>query len=126
MRRMTAPLAIALVCCTVLAVHGDDSEEKAQSYWMKKKLQYSQSILSGIVTEDFELISKNAASMKALDGLEKYVHPRGEYRMQLQALFANDVLLRNAEEKNVDGAALAYVQLTMSCVNRHKVLRRNR
>ena len=128
MRRMTAPFAIALVCCTALAVRGDDSQEKTQSYWMKKKLEYSQNILSSLATEDFASISKNAALMKALDGLEKYVHPRGkEYRMQLQTFqFANDELLRNAEEKNVDGAALAYVQLTMSCVNCHKVLRRDR
>jgi len=95
---------------------------------MKKKLEYSQNILSGLAIEDFASIRKNATSMKALDVLEKYVHPRSnDYRMQLQTFqFANDELIRNAREKNVDGAALAYVQLTMSCVNCHKVLRSTR
>jgi cytochrome c556 len=32
-------------------------------------------------------------------------------------------LQTSAEARNVDGAALAYVQLTMSCVNCHKYTR---
>ena len=128
MRFRFVPLAVVIICLAATAIRGDDSAPKTQSYWMKKKLEYSQNILSGLATEDFKKIRENASSMKALDVLEKFVHPRDkDYRMQLQTFqFANDELIRNAREKNVDGAALAYVQLTVSCVNCHKVLRSTR
>jgi hypothetical protein len=32
-------------------------------------------------------------------------------------------MVKMAKDKNLDGAALAYVQLTMSCVNCHKYVR---
>lgn len=128
MRFTCVTFAAVLVCLAVTTIRGDDGDKKTQSYWMKKKLEYSQNILSGLATEDFTAIRANATSMKALDVLEKYIHPRtNEYRMQLQTFqFANDELIRNAREKNIDGAALAYVQLTLSCVNCHKVLRSSR
>jgi hypothetical protein len=36
---------------------------------------------------------------------------------------ANRELIRAAENENLDGATLAYLQLTLSCVNCHKVVR---
>ncbi len=46
------------------------------------------------------------------------------YRAQLAIFeFANDELLRNVDEKDIEGAALAFTQLTLSCVNCHKQLR---
>ena len=128
MRFTFGPLAVVIVCLITSGIQGEEPEQKTQSYWMKKKLEYSQNILSGLATEDFKKIKENAASMKALDVLEKFVHPRDkDYRMQLQTFqFSNDELIRNAREKNIDGAALAYVQLTVSCVNCHKVLRSTR
>jgi hypothetical protein len=46
------------------------------------------------------------------------------YQTQLQVFrFASNELVRLAEEKNLDGASLAYTQMTISCVNCHKFLR---
>jgi hypothetical protein len=36
---------------------------------------------------------------------------------------ANKSLVRMAQEKDLDGATLAFMQLTQSCVQCHKVLR---
>jgi hypothetical protein len=63
--------------------------------------------------------------MSALTQMEKWV--RGgtpQYRAQL-GIFqnANQQIIRMADEEKLDGAALAYVQLTLSCVNCHKVIR---
>ena len=44
--------------------------------------------------------------------------------MQLQIFQnANQQMIRMADDENLDGAALAYVQLTLSCVNCHKIVR---
>ena len=47
-----------------------------------------------------------------------------EYRRQMAMFeFANEELVRQANAKNVEGATLAYNQLTISCVQCHRVVR---
>jgi len=123
--QVLALLAMFLFVGPDLLAADEPREEKNASYWMKKKLEYSEKILGGLATEDFDVIGKTAKTMNTLTQMEKWV--RGnvpEYRTQLQ-LFqnANEQIIRAAERKNLDGAALAYVQLTLSCVNCHKVVR---
>lgn len=117
---------VAAIVFSVTAgpAHGADEEEK-MSFWMKKKLEYTQGILVGLTSEDYAAISKNARSMNALGYFEKWVRAgSNEYRSQLKIFQnANEQLIRMADEENLDGAALAYVQLTLSCVNCHKVVR---
>jgi len=102
-----------------------DDTVQPTTIWMKKKLDYAQQILGGIAEADYDRIAKNAASMKALGRIEGFVRGRTPgYRTQLQIFQdATDELLRQAEKENVDGAALAFTQLTISCVNCHKQLR---
>lgn len=104
-------------------VKTDDAKEP--SIWMKKKLDYSQEILAGLATADFERIDTNAGLMKGLGKVEAFVRGRTPgYRAQFQIFQeATDELARQAAKKNVDGAALAFTQLTISCVNCHKQLR---
>jgi hypothetical protein len=101
------------------------SADKKEDSVMRRKLEYSQRILEGIVTEDFKLIRKNAEAMqelgrsKAFDGAKTT-----EYRAQFLIFdFANSELARLANEKKLDGAALAYTQLTLSCVKCHERVR---
>ncbi len=100
--------------------------DEGHSYWMKKKLEFAEHILAGMATADFEKISKSATSMKNLNQIEEWARRKNadEYRTQLHIFrFANSELVRQAEKKNIDGVALAYSQLTLSCVNCHKLLR---
>jgi hypothetical protein len=101
--------------------------EKSQptSFWMQKKLEYSQNILSGLVTSDCDKIVANAQSMRNLSKIEGFV--RGQtpgYRTQLHLFEESaDEIIRQAKKDNVEGATLAFAQLTVSCVNCHKHLR---
>jgi hypothetical protein len=115
----------ALALLAPVCVWGAENEgEESGSFWMQKKLEYSEKILAGLAREDFEEIGKNARSMKALTQMEKWVRGTVEYRTQLRIFQnANEQLIVMAEEEKLDGAALAYVQLTLSCVNCHKVVR---
>ena len=119
-----ACLSLALVVIAALVVRGDEPAEKDRSYWMKKKLEYAEKILSGLATEDFEAIDKTARSMSKLSVLENWTRKSEPYRTQLKIFgYANDELIRMADDKNLDGCAVAYVQLTLSCVNCHRVVR---
>jgi hypothetical protein len=103
----------------------EPSKDSAPSVWMKKKLDYSQGILSGLATADFDKIAKNAQAMEGLSKIEGFVRARTPgYRKQLDIFMeANAEIIRQAERDNVDGAALAFTQMTISCVNCHKRLR---
>ena len=120
-------LCLAFLTSVVAAVcvAAEPADETKASFWMEKKLEYSQRIVRGLATEDFDEIGKAAKSMGALSQLERWV--RGgvpDYRSQLTNFqSANQELIRCAGDKNLDGATLAYMQLTLSCVNCHKVVR---
>jgi len=106
------------------AAGGKDSD-KQSSVWMRKKLDYTQNILAGITAGDFELVAQNANAMKGLGKIEVFVRGRTPgYKSQMQVFQeANDELLRQAQKESADGAALAFTQLTISCINCHKHLR---
>lgn len=118
-------VATLLVAGSALAADKEKEEPGEGSFWMQKKLEYSEKILAGLATADFEEIAKNARSMGALTQMEKWVRSGlPEYRSQLRIFAnANEQLIQAAEDEKLDGATLAYVQLTLSCVNCHKVVR---
>jgi len=118
------PILLLAALGAVLA-RGDDVAEKGKAYWMKKKLEYSQNILAGLATEDFELIGKNARAMNKLNVLEQWLHAKSSaYRTQLKLFgFANRQLIRMADDENLDGCNVAYLQLTLSCIHCHRVVR---
>ncbi len=123
--RLTLGSIIVLSILTAFSLAADKDDQEKPSFWMQKKLGYSENILKGLVNRDFDQIAKNARSMSALTQIEKWVRGNTpEYRAQLHVFQdANQQLIRMADKENLDGAALAYVQLSLSCVNCHKIVR---
>ena len=92
---------------------------------MKLKLDYSHSILNGVATENFGLISANAEKLSKLSQATAFrARETAEYEV-LSADFRRnaDALAKAAKDRNADAASLAYVQMTLSCVNCHKYMR---
>jgi len=125
-------IAIGLIFASIAGVsvaRSDDKQPAAQeqpmSYWMKRKLEYSQNILSGIAKADFDAIEANAQSMRNLSKIEGFIRRQAPgYTTQLHVFEqSNDEIIHQARKHNVEGAALAFTQLTISCVNCHKQLR---
>jgi len=128
-------IAILIVCSLALAGWLDrtkseepraGAEDRPQpSIWMKKKLEYAEQVLAGLASEDFDQISRSAKAMNALSQIENWVHAtRPNYRTQLTIFRdANEQLIARANDSDLDGATLAYLQLTLSCVNCHKAVR---
>lgn len=121
---LTAALGL-VVGALVTIVRSQQDQDQDVEKLMRMKLEHSQKVLEGVVTEDFELVADNARSLKALsEAAEWRVFQTPEYR-QYSAEFRRtaDILAQMAEAKNLDGAALNYVQLTMNCVHCHKYVR---
>lgn len=103
----------------------DDTSEKPVSFWMEKKLEYTQEILRGLAVGDLQSVQEKAEQMRVVSRVEGWVRNRKPgYREQFQAFeFANAEILRNAKADNLDGAAIGFQQLTITCVSCHKILR---
>src|SRR5260370_26539628 len=95
---------------------------------MKKKLMHSQKVLEGLALNDFDTISKHGEEMLLISKTAEWrVLKTTEYE-----LFSNSFqrsagdLVKHAKDKNLDAAALSYVELTLTCVKCHKHVREER
>ncbi len=126
MKKLSFFCGLVMLSLAAFSLRGEDrAKEEEPSFWMKKKLEYAEKILEGLTEADFESISKNAKMMQQLNKIEEFVRGRDEsYEFHLKAFhYANRELIRQSAEEDIDGAALAYTQLTLSCVNCHTHLR---
>jgi hypothetical protein len=93
--------------------------------FMRAKLGHSQNVLEGLAVEDYDLIARGAhdlslasqASSWQVLQTEDYARQSAEFRRSCDALRAA------AKAKNLDGAALAWMEVTMKCVQCHKYVR---
>jgi hypothetical protein len=136
--RESVPPRISWIPATVLAVavasggawlaataaDGPPQPDKV-AVFMRAKLAHSRDVLEGLTTEDFDLIEKGAQelALASLDSnwqvlqTEDYVRQSAEFRR------ACGTLRDAAKAKNLDGAALAWVDVTLKCVQCHKYVR---
>ena len=128
-------LALGLVgvalAATFLGARGQEqprARTRTRAEFMRMKLEYSKLVLEGLTMENYATIIKNAQALKKLSEAAEWEVPTipnvGEYIVftsEFQRL--TDELVKKARERNTDGATLAYVRLTVNCVNCHKYVR---
>jgi hypothetical protein len=92
---------------------------------MNDKLDYAHLILNGVATENFDLIANNAENLNRLSQSTVWRAGRTPEYEALSAEFRRHAvgLAKAAKSRNLDAASLAYVQMTLSCVNCHKYMR---
>ena len=93
---------------------------------MNQKLDYSREIVAGLATEDFQKISKGAQDLMLLSHEADWNVATTPQYLKASSDFRDTVgRLRDAgKEKNLDGATIAYFEVTLNCVRCHKQLRR--
>ncbi len=92
---------------------------------MKLKLGHAERVLEAVAIEDFALLEKESQALSLLTQDEyfrvlvtpEYVRHSTDFRRSA------DSLTKAARDKNLDAAALAYMDMTMKCVNCHKYVR---
>lgn len=96
--------------------------------FMRPKLNYAQRILEGLTTENYGMIAENARALTKLsDAADWSVLPSLDYSTHsTEFRRLSSELTRAANKRNLDAATLAYVQLTMNCVDCHKHVRTTR
>jgi hypothetical protein len=95
---------------------------------MRKKLENSQKVLEGIAVNDFKMIAKHADDLIDLSKqVEWRVLKTPQYEIHSnQFRRSAEALIKDAKDKNMDAAALTYMELTLTCVRCHKYVREER
>jgi hypothetical protein len=126
-------VAVAAVLATLAGVSSEDAPALAQqprsrAEFMRTKLEHSKRALEGLTLENYGAIVESARALRRLSQAAEWEVPiipnavdYVAYTGEFQRL--TDEMSRKAQEKNIDGATLAYMRLTMNCVSCHKYVR---
>ena len=121
------------ILCAQLA--GDAEQEKKPavasasttfSVWMDVKVEESQKVFAALARADFKGIVASTEKLKKVSTLEGFVRRNAPgYRTQLRSFeFAVDEIQQQAKRESIEGVTMGFNQLTLSCVNCHRQLRR--
>jgi hypothetical protein len=93
--------------------------------FMRAKLAHSQDVLEGLSLEDFDLIGKGAQelSLVSQDSSWQVLQTEDYARQSVEFRRSCDSLRKAAQEENLDGALLAWMEVTMKCVQCHRYVR---
>jgi hypothetical protein len=125
MIRWHVVLFASLLAAGVATLPGHAQKPDPVSELMKKKLTYSQKVLEGIALNDPDAIAKNAQELILISQKAEWlVLQTADYKLHSNDFRrAAETMITQAKAKNVDGAALAYVEMTLTCVKCHKHVR---
>jgi cytochrome c556 len=120
-----------LLAFTVAPGHSESPQKDppvlpSEAQIMQVKLKRAHALLEALTKEDYKTLEENANSLVRIsDGTEFLTaYKTAEYQFQAQVFKRNaETLATKARAKHLDGATLAYVELTLSCVKCHNTFR---
>lgn len=126
MKWIVAVAAAAVAIAATAALSG--SQEPDIEQIMQRKLDHAHAILEALIVEDYETLEDSAVDLlKLSEEAGWFVLQTPEYTQRSSA-FRHAVLEieASAKAKNLEGAALGYVDMTLKCVQCHQLLRGTR
>ena len=102
-----------------------DESATALSRFMRQKLQASNLILEGLCTEDLKMVSEGSTSLMKMSTQEHWRVSNDMMYRRYSTEFVNAVeeLQKEAEDNNMDGTSMAWVNVTMKCLKCHEWVR---
>jgi hypothetical protein len=128
MRRILVPIVSFALLVGFSHPSGFGEDPQNVTELMRKKLKHAQAVLEGIAVNDFDKIAQSSDELMLISKAAEWrVVKTPDYDLHSNSFRrACESLKEKAKEKNLDGAALAYVDLTLSCVRCHKYVRDTR
>ncbi len=125
-RARIGPLALLVALAASAApvpAAGGGAQERASI--MKEKLELAQKLLAGLTKDDLESVATDATALAALTRDARWrVQETPEYLSRSVEFERTAMTLgATAGNKNSDGAALAWVQLSTQCLDCHRWIR---
>ena len=138
-RRVAAAMALTTAGFVTVAVCGDALCEnpkgdtagatKKSDAWMKGKLRFAKRIFDGLTNGDLDAVESSARRMQGMNVLEQWLRSneyvnQSDYKGQLNAFeYAVKELVRHSQDADIDGSLEAYIAMSRSCVQCHKLVR---
>lgn len=130
---LTAGVIIAALVATVglsgsraATKNSDDvtAQVLAQSL-MRQKLNHAQRLLEALSIGDYMRIQSSAEELQRISLEARWTQPQSPQYAEYGEYFrsALERIVSSAEDQNIDAAALNYVQVVLTCVQCHKVVR---
>lgn len=127
--KLRGGLCVGVVALMVsVAIATTSAQTVALKRLMQQKLEHSQSILAAVTTSNWgEMQRRSEALIQVTKDPAWMVMNTPEYARQSQAFVrAAEDLLDAARRRDLDAAPLAYVSMTLSCVQCHRYVARAR
>ena len=103
------------------------SARQGVSKFMRMKLEASQKVLAGLALEDFELIQEGAEKLEEMSAAEKWRVSKDplyrEHSVDFQRVAQR--LVKSGKDGKLEASALAWIEMTMQCIECHKWSRAN-
>lgn len=117
-------LAAVVAIASVLLAAPYEKRTVSRSY-MRQKLAYSQGVLEGLTLEKFDLVTKNAISMRKMNLTNYwYWQTNRVYMGHITGYQQNiDRLLNASTDKDLDKSVRAYEAVLQNCVECHRHFR---
>ena len=99
--------------------------EHALQRFMRQKLQASNLILEGLCTENLKMVSEGSDTLMKMSREEHWRVSNDMMYRRYSTEFTQAVeeLQKEAESNDIDGASMAWVNVTMKCLKCHKWVR---
>lgn len=119
-------LAAAVMAGSPAAAQSVDGRLATQAF-MHQKLPYTQGILEGLALERFDLISRNALLLRNMSVSNLWTRVgQPDYKRNTAAFKADvDAIYKAAAGQDLKGATEAYARMARSCVECHRLVRRD-
>jgi len=124
MRKYLQALVVLAFAAAMFPV-GSQPPNRDLARIMKDKLRSAQVLMEGMALSDFAKIRRSADELIQLSkSAEWMVHKTPRYEVHSNEFRrAVETIYQKAKDKNLDGVALAYVDMTLSCVRCHQYVR---
>lgn len=121
----TLIVAVLVVASTAALYSQGQEPPRERNLIMQQKLLHAQKLLEGVAMANFPMLEKHAEEIIILSKRAEWrVLQTPEYARYSDELRRNaEAITRHAQKKNIDGATLAYLQMTLNCVECHKYVR---
>lgn len=102
-----------------------DDPDPGLKKFMRQKLHASNQILEGLCTEDLQMVSEGSDTLMKMSGEEQWrVSNDIMYRRySTEFIHAVEELQKEAEDNDMNGTSLAWVNVTMKCLKCHEWVR---
>ena len=117
--------AVLLTPLVMAGEVGPASQEPSLETIMQRKLDHAHALLEALIVEDFSTLEDSASALLRLsDQAGWFVLNTSEYTQRSTAFrMAVTEIETSAKERNLEGASLGYVEMTLKCIQCHQFLR---